>query len=406
MSPTLATYGSGEYGIGQYGFAQEQGRETNFVNQALTPLKPPIFSGLKLFGDIEIGSLTLNTIDEYNVVWVCTNIEGWWQHPSPDIPDFKRGWGDGSFDVKGRYNARELTLEGVILTPDPSLVPAARQRLVEATNLVYSGAWLKTTEENGTIKASYVRLSGEPKITTVNARGRTEFSIGLRAADPIKYSWNSADSEGDFSQTISCKSVSPAVAGTANITNSGNYNVGVYLTVTGPLVGPSYIDNTTNGETITISGSLRNATTKTINNRGLTDNLVTIGTTTAHGLVVGDVVTISGLSAPFSGEQVVLSVIGTPATSTQFTYEAIGSNVTYGSASGTLTYGPDVLEIDTYNRQVYLNGEYAGARAKLDVYNEWITLSPGANTIAFRDDGTVSGSTATLNVLYKSGWLS
>lgn len=406
MYPTPATYGSGEYGIGRYDFAQEQGRETHFVNQALTPLKPPIFTGLKLYGDIKLGNLTLNTLDEYNVVWVCTNIEGWWTHPSPEVPDFKRGWGDGSFDVKGRYNARELTLEGVILTPDPSLVPAARQRLVEATNLVYSGAWLKTTEENGTIKSSYVRLSGEPNITTVNARGRTEFSIGLRAADPIKYEWNNADAEGYFSQNIACKSVSPAVAGTASIINDGNYNVGVYLTVTGPLVGPSYIDNTTNNQTITITGALRNATTKTINNRGLTDNLVTIGTTTAHGLVAGDVVTISGLGSPYDGQQVVLSVVGTPATSTQFTYEAVGSNVTYGSASGTLTYGPDVLEIDTYNRQVYLNGEYAGARAKLDVYNEWIVLSPGANTIAFRDNGVASGSTATLNVLYKSGWLS
>jgi hypothetical protein len=358
---------------------------------------------MKLQEDISLNDFVFNRIDEFGVVWVITNIEGWWNPPSPDIPDFQRGWGDGAYDVKGRYNARELTLEGVFLTSNPALVSAARNRLVSAVNLVRSGGWLKTNE-NPT-KASFVRLSGDVQIDTVNARGRTEFSIGLRAADPIKYEWNDLDLEGYKSREILPKSVTPARTGTTTVENIGNYPVPTYLTVEGPVVGPAFIDNTTNNETITITGSLRAATTKVVAGKGLVDNLATVGTTVAHGLIVGDVVTIAGIGAPYDGEQLVIGIVGTQATSTRFTFEATGTNYAYSAVTGSLAYGPDTLEIDTYNRQVFLNGQYSGARTKLDVYNEWVTLAPGINNITFSDAGAVSASTAKLTVQYRSGWL-
>lgn len=378
-----------------------QANETSKVNLALAPLPQPHLTGMKLQADISLNDFTFNTIDEYGVVWVVTDIGGWWQHPSPEIPEVSRGWGDGSYDVKGKYNARDITFEGVILTPDPSLLAAARDRFVAATNLVYTGGWLKT-DEGSYIKASYVRLSGDPEIQTVNARGRTEFSIGLRAADPIKYKWNTEDPIYGYENVlIPCEATSPAADGTEIIENEGNYPVSVYLTITGPLVGPTIISNDTSEELITVTGTLRDATTKTINNRGLTDNLVTITTTATHGLVVGDVVTISGLGSPYDGDVVVLSI----PTTTTFTYGATGSNVASGAASGTLAYGPDTLEINTYDRSVFLNGEYLGARAKLEVYNDWINLYPGNNTISFYDSGSTVSSTATLSVDYRSGWL-
>jgi hypothetical protein len=378
-----------------------QANETSKVNLALAPLPQPHLTGMKLQADISLNDFTFNTIDEYGVIWVVTDIGGWWQHPSPEIPEVSRGWGDGSYDVKGKYNARDITFEGVILTPDPSLLAAARDRFVAATNLVYTGGWLKTNE-GSYIKASYVRLSGDPEIQTVNARGRTEFSIGLRAADPIKYKWNTEDPIYGYENVlIPCEATSTAADGTEIIENEGNYPVSVYLTITGPLVGPAVISNDTSEEQINITGALRAATTRTINNRGLTDNLVTLSTTTTHGLVVGDVVTVSGLGSPYDGDFVVLSV---PTTST-FTYAATGSNVAYGAASGSLAYGPDTLEINTYDRSVFLNGEYLGARAKLEVYNEWINLYPGNNTISFYDIGDAANSTATLSVDYRSGWL-
>jgi hypothetical protein len=284
------------------------------------------------------------------------------------------------------------------------LVAAARNRLVQAINLVYSGGWLKTSESP--TKASFVRLSGDVNIETVNARGRTDFSIGLRAADPLKYEWNDLTPEGYRSTEILCKSASPVRTGSSVINNIGNYSTQPYLTVQGPIVGPANIDNTTNSQTITISGSLRPETSKSITSRSLSDNIATITTSTAHGLVVGDIVSISGLGSPYDGaEKLVLDVIGTPSVSTSFAVEATGVNSATTNVTGTLSYGPDVLEIDTYNRQVYLNGQYSGARAKLDTYNEWVSLSPGNNTIVFSDSGAPSASAAKLTVEYRAAWL-
>lgn len=412
-----------------------QGYENSKVNKALTPLPIPHLTGMKLQEDISLNGFVFNKIDEYGVVWVITDIGGWWQHPSPDMLDIKRGWGDGSYDVKGRWNARDITLEGVILCPDPSLAAAARNRLVAATNLVYSGGWLKTNETP--TKASWVRLSGEPKIESVTARGRIEFSIGLRAADPLKYEWNASDTDGYFSTEILAKSISPSRTGKATITNNGNFKVDTYITVTGSIVGPATILNETTGDYVTVIGSLVGDTTSsmTVTQAGLDSGVATIGTASPHGLTVGKTFTITNMVQPFSGTFTVASVPST----TQFTYlnsgfmSVRGTPIytrAYGDASelytfatpppgqigngqqltGTLTSTttvatPDVLEIDTYNRSVFLNGEYNGARSKLSVYNDWITLAPGANVISFSDAGATSASSGKIKVEYRSGWL-
>ena len=168
-----ATYGTGTYGYGEYLEAVSLGIETTAVDNTLRVVPAPLFTGLKLQEDVKLGTLVLNTIDANNVVWVCTDIEGWWVHPDPEVPDIARGWGDGSYDVKGRWQARQLTLSGVFLTPDGDSVAAARNTLISATSLVHTGAWLFVNEDPP--RASYVRLSGRPNITTVNPRGRTEF---------------------------------------------------------------------------------------------------------------------------------------------------------------------------------------------------------------------------------------
>lgn len=375
-----------------------QAQETNIVNTSLTALPTPVFTGLKLNQDIILNNFTFNTVDDYGVLWVITNIKGWWNPPAPEMPDIKRGWDDGIYDVKGRFNARDLTLEGSILVPSPSMMPDARRRLVKAITLVRTGAWLKTNESP--TKASYVRLSGEPQFETVNARGRVDFSIGLRSADPIKYSWNSADPDGYTTVAIPAKSTSPSRTGLATATNVGDYEVSCYISVLGPLTGPANIVNTTTNEAITIVGSLRGLTTKTVNTKAISNSLATIGTTTAHGLVIGDSVTISGMGYPYDGVQI---IDGVP-TTTSFQFVISSANVSQVAASGTVTYGPDLLEIDTYNRDVFLNGEFTNARLKLEVYNDWIKLQPGANALSFYDNGNAN-STAALTVDFRSGWL-
>jgi hypothetical protein len=375
-----------------------QAYETTTVNKALSAVPIPKITGMQLNADISLGSLVLNTIDESGVVWVCTEIEGWWNHPEPEVRDIPRGYGDGSYDVRGRYQARVITLNGVFITPDASYVAAARDKLIKNTDLVYVGDWLRTNE-NPT-KASYVRLSGRPDIKTVNARGRTEFSIGLRAPDPLKYEWYEADELGYRTVSIAGESASPVVAGTGTVTNTGTAYAPVILQVSGPVTGPATIFNETTNETITIIGALRGVLTPTVSNKALTGGIATLTTSAAHGLLAGDQVVVSGVDSTFNGTFTILTV----PTTTTLTYAKTATNVSSAVATGTITFGPDILEVDTREHEVSLNGDAIGKRGLIDVLSEWILLAPGNNLFSFYDDGNAN-STAVLDVFYRSAWL-
>jgi hypothetical protein len=232
---------------------QEQSEENKLVNIALTKFPIPHFSGLKLKADIKLGNLVLNTIDDDNVVWVCTDIEGWWNLPDPELPDLPRGWGDGSYDAKGRWASRILTLNGTFLTQDPSQVEVARAKLLDAVSLVYRGDWLVVNETPVT-KGTFVRLSGRPEISTVSARGRTDFSIGLKAADPIKYEYVDSSPDGYNVEILTADSSGDA---TATIVNSGNIAVPIVIELSKgftipDLNDPPTIFNATRDEAITI----------------------------------------------------------------------------------------------------------------------------------------------------------
>jgi hypothetical protein len=60
-----------------------------------------------------------------------------------------------------------------------------------------------------------------------------------------------------------------------------------------------------------------------VTNKALTSNIATLTTGTAHGLVVGDSVAVSGVDATFNGTHVIRTV-----TSTTFTYARTAANVT------------------------------------------------------------------------------
>lgn len=275
----------------------DQETENRVVNTALTKMPYPYVTGLELKADFALGDLVFNTIEmpnpyyengdstttlitdstrpvnNYNptkggVLWVVSDVQGWWNHPDPEFTDLPRGFGDGSYDVRGRYAARQITLVGSFLPQDPSDVQAARDRLTRATDLVYTGAWFKAKEvpavlsntgaviTQSLIKASYVRLNGRPEINTVSQRGRTDFSIGLKAADPIKYKWIDNDPESYDSVDIPAKNTSLSHTGQVTITNTGNIKVPVVLEVTGELTcdttDTAQIKNTTRGEQIDI----------------------------------------------------------------------------------------------------------------------------------------------------------
>lgn len=362
--------------------ASTQAEENHYVNRGLTPLQADEIKKLKLQANIILGDFVFNTIDEFGVTWVITDIEGWWNHPTPEVPDIQRGWGDGSYDVQGKYLARSLTLSGVFLVSDPSKVEAARDRLIAATNLVYKGAWLKTG--NNPIRASWVRLAGEVSINTVNARGRTEFEIPLRAPDPIKYSWNDADPDGYEYLEIPVKNSATGASGIGTVTNIGNYGVPCLIEVAGGLTGPGEIYNRTTNQLIGIIQSLKGSVSRSVVNKQLAfdtatlKDIATITTTTKHEFQVGNNVYISGVGEEFDGDRIITSV----PTDTTFTFNAEAASIKNVSYK-TLANG--VATIETTTPHGLVTGSQVTLAGVDSVFDGTYTISgtPTSSTFTF-----------------------
>jgi hypothetical protein len=270
----------------------DQGQENAIVNRALTKVPRPHITGAVLGKDIKLGTLQLNAIDDNNVVWVCTDIEGWWNLPDVEVQDLDKGWGDGSYNSKGRYRSRILTLEGVILPPDASKITVARDTLVRAIDLIRTTAWLVVNEADYT-KAVKVRISGKPRIDNVNARGRIQFSIGLVAVDPIKYEWFGDSLATDYAETPP-KNATGTQDGYVTINNKGNYPVGAVYEIEGPIVsGGATIFNETNGNLLTIIDSTRGKMYRYISAKSMANGVATLTVTTKHGLSVGDEIEVN-----------------------------------------------------------------------------------------------------------------
>jgi hypothetical protein len=122
-----------------------------------------------------------------------------------------------------------------------------------------------------------------------------------------------------------------------NFTFGGGSTSAENLSVTNPLV---FVGNQNNADTqdlglvgeysvpVTIS-------TATISNIALTDNVATITTSAAHNLLVGDRVTVAGISAPNTALNGTYAITTVPSTTT-FTYAKTNANITSAAASGTV----------------------------------------------------------------------
>jgi hypothetical protein len=322
-----------------------QTQENYYVDRGLTPLPYPHLTGMKLQRDIVLGDFVFNSIDENGVVWVITDIDGWWNPPSAEMPNIERGYGDGSYDAQGRYRARDLNLIGSFLTSDPALVEAARDKLIEVADLVYKGAWLKTG--TGPIRASFVRLSSSVDIETTTPRGRTDFNISLRAVDPIKYDWNDSDPDGYTVVEIPAKNLKTGESGIQTIVNEGNYTVPVYIEVIGPISSPATIFNKTTEELILIVSSIRGRAGTIIDNKELTlvesslKDIATLTTRTAHNFQPGDEVLVEGVDEIFDG----IYIISSTPSATTFRYEIENVSETFNVVSKKLFNNVATIEI-------------------------------------------------------------
>ena len=93
-------------------------------------------------------------------------------------------------------------------------------------------------------------------------------------------------------------------------------------------------------------------TTVSVTNKALTSNVATLTTAVAHGLGVGQVVTVSGVDSTFNGTYTI-TVVGT---TTTFSYAKTASDVASAAATGTVTF--------TNNYRAIIAGREALAEAQ------------------------------------------
>lgn len=357
-----------------------QAAKNTIVNNALSAT-PQVINGIRLGADIVFNDLILNTVDENDTVWVCTELDGWWGQTNPELPDIPRGTEDGSYDVEGRLTSRTIILTGIFIPKDnEASLSASIDRLVTAMNLVRKGGWLIANE--GINKAAWVRLAAKPTVQTVNARGRTEFQITLKAGDPNKYHWDDNDPEGYTNIVFNASDV------VSYATNIGTAEVAGMMTLTGPAGAGTRIYNALTDETMVLQQALRGSgVVASAYQVEATNGIATVYTTEPHHLRVGDRISLLNMVIPFSAsdqERTITHVSDVFPYSVSFAIPT--DDIDMLATSGQIfLVNNDVLEIDTYNRSVMYNGESVGHRSKLTTLTDWIHFGPGTNPIEFYD---------------------
>lgn len=381
----------------------DQGSENKLVNKALSKLPAPNITGLKLAGDIQLGGLLLNTIDDNNVVWVCTDLDGWWNLPDSETPDLPRGWGDGSYDARGRYASRLITLNGEFLTQDPDQVELARQTLIQAIDLVYDNVSLIVSESPVT-KTSIVRLEGRPQIATVSARGRTQFSVGLKASDPIKYEYL----EPIIATPTNAAPSTPS-SGSVTYTTSADHGfiVDQYVTITGASVagynGTFLISAVPSTTTFVVSNATTGTETWTSASATVFEDgyrvkkIATTVETEFNNEGNTKTPVIIELTGPISG--------GSVATITnKITYSLSGEEVEETITIVKAVPDGSTLEIDTLNREAVLvtGSTVENGRSYISTLSSWFFIQPDFKAT---NDITFTSSTGSCKVFYRSGWI-
>jgi uncharacterized delta-60 repeat protein len=379
--------------------------ETTSVNNALKPVPYPEITGMELNSDISLNGLLFNTIDEDGVLWVCTDLQGWWGNSEAEVNNITRGLGDGSYDIRGRYAARQIEFSGVFFPPNKTLVSKAREKLITAIDLVKTNGWLIVDEEPP--RASLVRLVDRPEINTVNSRGRTEFSFTLRAHDPIKYEWVDGDQYGRKIQQIDMNS-------SFTISNDGNSIVPAVFEMHGPMEVGSFIRNLANQQTLTLAQRLRgsNETTEVVGfyrENGVT----TLRTNTSSNIVVGDYIAVSGVGPSFNTASALVTSVIDDEIGENFQVGYINEGEDYvrlfitsksfSNNVATLTVTPDAPNtIYTANTSVVVSGIgglFNGPQVLTSVVEDTLTyskaVSPTVIVKAFRVNNVATITTNT-----------
>ncbi|MET9702323.1 phage distal tail protein [Streptomyces griseus] len=190
----------------------------------------------------DLGDLPLGGVDGFGVAWYLQKLEGW--DSSDSRSEVQRREGDhGAWFTPVYLAERPITLEGVIVAPDRTVLEEAMERargaaaLTDTVLVVQESVW----------KRAVVRRSGRPIIQYLTDT-TASYSLLVTAADPRRYE---ADVHAETTGLpMSTGGISPpltppillnatTVSGQITAVNTGTFATSPVLRIDGPVIAPS-----------------------------------------------------------------------------------------------------------------------------------------------------------------------
>lgn len=211
------------------------------------------FAPLQSRKDVWLNDLAFSNVDEHGNRWIISDIDGWWDLPTPTMGEVDRAYSeDGSFYEPGRFEARVIRMTGKIIPPSNNTNAAnlARKELNRRLMLVRKTGLLQVLEspELGGGKQSEVIIVARPLVNADRLNGVLDFDIQFRAPDPRKYSVdptvsNSYLISGEDGGRVYNLVYNRVYGGeqdqsTALVTNTGDYDTYGVIRLHGPIDDP------------------------------------------------------------------------------------------------------------------------------------------------------------------------
>lgn len=241
---------------------------TENLNVAGSGTTPPNNGDIGFWtGSVTYGSsmVQFGAQDMAGTAWALLSVDGMDGAPT-DGQVVQRAGDHGGFATPQFYGPRPITLKVTATASSQAERDAARAALQQAVPVSDLGTFVY---DEPIPKSLQVRRSGVVKEVSSTLIDVT-FNILLIAPDPRKYGASTSVTVDANSQTLGI--VFPAVfpltfpaqppAGSATVTNGGNFETRPLITITGAIVGPSVYNQTT-GQTIGFS-NLAMASTDTL----------------------------------------------------------------------------------------------------------------------------------------------
>ena len=306
--------------------------------------------------------------------------------------------------------AKAAADETAILVTTGTVIPV--KRAVVAKQLIGGVATLTTSSGHGFLTGETVTVSslgasfdGSYVITSVPSTNTFTYS---KASANVSYTIAGA---GITSRAQSGTTASVITATAHNFIN-GQYATINNMDSAASALNGTYIINVTGATTFTytvatsatiVAGPATGATPYATGGFALASRSIASAADSGAAVVSGSLpfTAVNG-SASVSAD--ILSDVGGEIETSGVAIRKTEVVFTPGISGAAVDFGPDILEINTLTRDVFLNGSYENARAKLDVLTDFFFLQPNNNEIEFIDEKN-SVSASLLKVYYRSAWL-